>query len=178
MFCTECGKPVKESDRFCNGCGVRLAGGAAGKECSNTGTAGNDVMAAIAAALATDNRLSIKREENKIEISSTLANGNWLVGKKKVDYSAKIIADRGQQTITFWEMIKESGSGMGALLSFKTETWSSNGKTISGNVKEQGYGLNGKAIDYNWNYSEIRKKVQGITEGQGWRFHVVLIPPK
>lgn len=175
MFCTECGKPVKESDRFCNGCGVRLV---AAKDGSKTGSVGNDVMAAIADALAPDTRLSIKREENKIEISSTLANGNWLVGKKKVDYSAKIIADKGQQVITFWEMIKESGSGMGALLSFKTETWSSNGKTISGNVKEQGYGLNGKAIDYNWNYGEIRKMVEGITQAQGWRFNVVLIPPK
>lgn len=178
MFCTECGKAVKESDRFCNGCGVNLIGGAAGKDSGKTGASGQDVMVAIAGALTPDSRLSIKKEENKIEISSTLANGNWLVGKKKVEYSAKIIADREQQMITFWEMIKESGSGMGALLSFKTETWSSNGKTISGNVKEQGYGLNGKAIDYNWNYGEIRKIVQGVAEAQGWRFHVVLIPPK
>ena len=75
-------------------------------------------------------------------------------------------------------MIKESGRGLMALFSFKTETYRTDGTTRSGTVREKAYGPGGKVIDYEWDYSQVRQIVEAAVRAQGWRFETVLLKGK
>jgi hypothetical protein len=113
-----------------------------------------------------------------LSITNELANANWGVGKKKVEYSSVLRLDAASQTVFFWEMIKESGRGLAALFSFKTETYRTDGMTRSGNVQETAYGPGGKLIDYNWDYGQVRQIIEAAVHSQGWRFETVLLKNK
>jgi len=113
-----------------------------------------------------------------LEISNELANANWTLGKKKIEYSARLLADPGTRTITFWEMITEKGQGLGALFSFQTEKYRTDGVNHSGTVNEKGYGIDGQAVDYNWNYAEVRQVVEAVANYEGWQFKTVLMKGK
>jgi len=169
MYCNQCGHTIGSSDIFCSGCGTRAAV-VEGKE---------SVLQAIAAALSPHPQLSLTwGQKADLEISNELANANWTVGNKKVEYSACLLADLGMRTIIFWEIIKEKGMGMAALFSFKTETYRTNGSTRSGSVKEVGYGFDGKVIDYNWDYALVRQTIEAAAQSQGWQFKTVLMKGK
>jgi hypothetical protein len=170
MFCNQCGHPVASSDSFCGNCGTRVA--------TTVDDRGN-VLQVIVTALSQYPQLSlIQGQKADLEISNELANANWTVGKKKVEYSACLIADPGTRTIIFWEIIKESGRGMAALFSFTTETYRTDGTTRSGTVKETGYGFGGKVIDYNWDYAQVRQTVEAAAQSQDWQFKTVLMKGK
>jgi len=134
------------------------------------------LLDALAGHLASNPGLSVERgRKTDLEIASVLADANWQVGKKKVQYSACLLADEQTRTVKFWEMIKESGGGLGAFFSFKTESYRTDGKTISGNVKETAYGPTGKVIDYNWDYSRLRGEIESLVKAKGWKFKTVLL---
>jgi len=139
MFCSHCGKPLGMGDVFCGHCGVRAAGVASKEE----------VLQSIATVLVPYPQLVLTwGRKSDLEISNILADVNWKVGKKKVEYTACLLADANAQTVAFWEMTKEVSQGLGAFFSFKTETYRSDGKVISGTVRETGYGIDNKVIDY------------------------------
>ena len=117
-------------------------------------------------------------QKTDLSITNELANANWGVGKKKVEYSAVLRLDAATQKVYFWEMIKESGRGLAALFSFKTETYRTNGTTRSGTVNETAYGPGGKLIDYNWDYSQVRQIIEAAVRSQGWQFETVLLKNK
>ena len=174
MFCNQCGQQSPTTANYCNKCGAPLARQtiALGVQ---TGLSRDDVLTAIVQTLQTNPSLSlIRNQKTDIEISNTLADANWQVGRKKVAYSACILADTETRTIVFWEMIKETSSGLGSFFHFKKETYSSDGKTRSGTVKETSYGPGGKLIDYEWDYSQIRNLVQEVSRSHGWQFKTVL----
>ncbi len=172
MFCTQCGKAFVDGSKFCTGCGAQVGQAQA----PSVGAGGKDaVLAAIETALAAKPGLSLVRGQNAdIEIASVPADANWMIGKKKVTYSACLLADAASRTVVFWEMLKESGFGLSSLFSFKVETYRSDGKTISGNVKEVGYGPGGKVLDYKWDYSQVRSLVENEAQKAGWSFKTVL----
>ena len=169
MFCNQCGQSIASSDSFCGGCGASVA---AVDDKQN-------VLQAIATALSPYPQLTlIWGQKADLEISNELANANLGAGKKKVEYSARLLADQGTRTIIFWEIIKESSHGIAALFSFKTETYRTDGMTRSGTVNETGYGFGGKVIDYNWDYAQTRQVIEGAARHQGWQFKTVLMKGK
>ena len=169
MFCQQCGHPLGAGDGFCGHCGAKTAG--------NDGR--EEVLQAVAAALFPYPQLVLTwGQKTDLEIANELADANWTVGKKKVEYSARMLADTAAKTVIFWEMIKEEGRGLGALFSFKTETYRSDGKTRSGTVSETAYGLTGKAIDYHWDYAQVRGLVENAVRSRGWQFKSVLLKGK
>ena len=173
MFCNQCGQPLGATDQFCNRCGARTAANAG--EVAHPADARQEVVQAVAAALAPYPQLVLTQgRKSDLEISNVLADGNWTVGKKRVEYSAYLLADASARTVTFWEMIKEVGCGMGALFSFKKTSYRSDGKTLSGSVQETGYGFGGKVIDYNWDYAQVRSLVEEAVRSRGWRFETTL----
>ena len=156
------------TDSFCGRCGARSAGDSRGA-----------LLQSIAAALSPLPQLELVwGRKADLEISNELANANWGTGKKKVEYSACLKLDPASQTVYFWEMIKESGRGLMALFSFKTETYRTDGTTRSGTVREKAYGPGGKVIDYEWDYSQVRHIIEAAVRGQGWRFETVLLKGK
>ena len=169
MFCNQCGQAVASSDVFCSGCGARV----------DVVDDKKNILQAIATALSPYSQLSlIWGQKADLEISNELTNANWGVGKKKVEYSACLLADQGTRTIIFWDIIKEKSQGIAALFSFKTETYRTDGMTRSGTVNETGYGLGGKVIDYNWDYAQVRQVIEGVARYQGWQFKTVLMKGK
>lgn len=170
MFCGQCGNSIDASDRFCGRCGSQVGG---------TMDERARVLQAIADCLGPYPQLTLTwGQKADLEISNELANANWGAGKKKIEYSACLVADPGSRTVRFWEMIKESGRGMMALFSFKTETYRTNGTTRSGTVNETAYGVQGKVIDYNWDYAQVRQLLESTVRAQGWQFITVLLKGK
>lgn len=169
MFCTQCGQTLASSSDFCTQCGARLAAGDEKQK----------VLQGIATALAPFPQLELTwGRKADLEISNELALANWGSGKKKVEYSASLLADPASRTIVFWDIIKEKSQGIAALFSFKTETYRSDGKTRSGSVSEVGYGPGGKVIDYNWDYAQVRQIVESVARYHGWQFKTVLMKGK
>lgn len=169
MFCNRCGQPFEPGSNFCSQCGARRPE-SSGKE---------DVLQAVAAALAPYPQLVLTWGRNAdLEIANVLADANWKVGKKKIEYSARLLVRAEDRSVVFWEMTKETGMGMGALFSFKKETYRSDGQTRSGTVSEIGYGMNGKVVDYDWDYAKVRTLIENAVRSRGWQFKTALLKGK
>ncbi|MHB1161121.1 MAG: RDD family protein [Chloroflexota bacterium] len=108
--------------------------------------------------------------KSDLEIKSVMAGAHWGPDKKKVEYSASLLAREAERTVVYWEMVKETGRGMGFLAGFKVETYRSNGKTISGQVREVKWSPAGKAVDYRWDYAQTRTLVEQVATAHGWKF--------
>lgn len=189
MFCHQCGVKANPGDKFCRQCGTELARvispGVSGgqpsfneKSMPQVSSVKDQLLEAIEQVLA---QYPLKLERNAdtdLEIHSVLADANWGVGKKKVEYKACLLAKVPEMTVVYWEMLKETGAGMGIFGGFKVEKYKSDGRTISGTVREIGYGPDGKAIDYEWDYAKTRDVVRGIAEANGWKFKTVLLKGK
>ena len=169
MFCQQCGHPLGAGDVFCGYCGA--------KALRNNGR--EEALQAVAAALSPYPQLVLTwGQKTDLEIANGLADANWTVGKKRVEYSARRLVDAAAKTVIFREMIKEEGLGLGALFSFKMETYRSDGKTRSGTVSETAYGMDGKVIDYTWDYAQVRGLVENAVRNRGWQFKTVLLKGK
>lgn len=132
------------------------------------------LLRAVEAALTAYPQLSVTRsEKTDLEINSVLADAHWGVGRKKVEYSACLLAKESERTVVYWEMIKEVGAGMEIFGWFKAQKYKS-GRTLSGTVQEIGYGPQGKVIDYHWDYARTRSLVEKVAKEQGWKFTTVL----
>lgn len=175
MYCGKCGTRAMPGDRFCGECGSPLNQAVTEVGQHDLTDAREQLLQAIERELAQYPQLVVSRSrETDLEIKSALADANWGLGKKKVDYSACLLLKPTDRTAVFWEMIKEVGSGMGIFGGFKVETYRSDGKTISGSVKERGYGPAGKVIDYTWDYAGTRGLVEGMVKAGGWGFSTTL----
>jgi len=135
-----------------------------------------EVLKAIERALSQDYRyLVIRGNKADLEIKNTLVDYDVKIGKQRVEYSACLTAREEERKVVFWEMLKEQGSGIrGLFAGIKVETYSSDGKTVSGKVRGIGWNPSGKAVDYEWDYAQTRHLVEGIVKSHGWRFATTL----
>lgn len=182
IFCSQCGKPATAQDRFCEQCGSAIQEPAASAVVTQAPSVGADreaILRAVEEGLGQNAALSVSRsQETDLEIKSVMADANWGVGKKRVEYSACLLAKEEERLVLYWEMIKESGSGMEATGGFKMEGFKV-GKAISGTRKEIIIGPDGKKIvDYTWDYGKTRHAVEEIVKAQGWKFKTVLMKNK
>lgn len=176
MYCSECGARAMPGDSYCGECGSPL--NPADREVTkpqDPADARDRLLQAIERELAQYPQLAVSRGcGTDLEIKSVLADAHWGLGKKKVEYSACLLLKPADHTAVFWEMTKEVGSGMDIFGGFKVEAYKTGGKTISGSVKEKGYGPAGKVIDYQWDYSRTREMVESVVKNSGWRFTTTL----
>ena len=184
IFCIQCGKEATTSDRFCQQCGTQLAAAAASVAAAPAAapkaSQGKEVLLqSIERELAQYPQLSVQRSsQTDLEIKSVLADANWGVGKKRVEYSACLLAKENEQIVFYWEMIKETGSGMEWTGGFKMQSFKV-GKAISGKTKEVIIGPDGKKVaDYDWDYGRTRGAVENVVKAQGWKFKTVLMKNK
>ena len=134
------------------------------------------VISAVWYALAPYTQLTVTRtQQADVEIAANVADANWGVGSKKVDFSAVMKADEAQCTVFYWEMLKEQGSGMTPGFGFEGESYSSFGGKRWGKTKEVvAVPGAGKVVDYAWDYAATRNLVEQAVRSQGWAFKVVL----
>lgn len=180
MFCSICGSKVEAGQNFCGQCGVSLAAGDSAPGTAGAPSSGKEqILRDLEKELSLFSMLAVARsDKTDLEIKSVLADANWGAGKKKVEYSGCLLVREADRTVVYWEMIKETGAGMGVFGRFRAETYKSDGRTISGRVREAGYGPGGKIIDYDWDYGRTRGIVEGVVKSRGWKFTTVLFKKK
>ena len=111
--------------------------------------------------------------DTDIVISNEIADASWGTGQKKVKYSAILKADEPQQTVVYWELIKESSSGLD-FGSFDAEATTTVGLQRSGKKAETIIGPNGLALDAEWDYAATRSIVESVVTRHGWRLKSVV----
>lgn len=112
-----------------------------------------------------------------LSLNNQVADANWGAGKKKVTYEAVMKAVEPERTLYFWEVLKESGSG----LSFggaDFESTTTFGTKRSGKTKEVVIGPQGKVVDYSWDYGATRNLATEIAARHGWQVKTVLVKKK
>ena len=179
MFCTKCGSEISQGDRFCGSCGASLAPilNRSDRSIDQASHGSKDaLLKAIEQALSQNPQLMVRPgERSDLEIKNVLADYNIKVGRKKVEYSACLLAKEDERKVVFWEMLKEQSSGFrGLFAGFKVETYKSDGRTISGKVREVDWNPSGRAIDYEWDYAQTRQLVEKVVKSYGWKFTTTL----
>ncbi len=121
------------------------------------------------------------------DFSTTIAERNAFLSKKKLTYALKIRIDDDARTVRFSEMLIEAGSGlstggdfdsgMSSGFGFKKESYNTFSGARQGTIEEQS-NLFGKDYSYQFDYNEIRSKIKGIVESAGYQFEYQILPVK
>lgn len=116
----------------------------------------------------------IKVEDNIFDLKSHIESKGW-VGTAGISFSGRAVLDPDKKTVTYWDMIKKSSSGMGGEnMGFTSETYILKGKERSGS----GAGSVPGGEKYNFDFGKVREQVKTIVEKNGWQFKTVIIKPK
>lgn len=126
--------------------------------------------------LAAESGADLKRTGSRFTFERVVAERKVMLSKKKLTYTAKIDVDDDSRTITMSELLKETGSGLGSGagdnapgFGFKTETYRSGGTRRSGTISEQS-SLFGAKYDYQFDFAEIRTRIESMARDAGYRF--------
>ena len=111
--------------------------------------------------------------DTDIVIDNQLSDAAWATGKKKVEYSAILKAVEAENTVYFWEMLKEKGGGL-SFGGFETESYSTIGTKRSGTTKGATLGPGGVVESHAWDYAATRAIVESEAAQHGWRVKTVL----
>jgi hypothetical protein len=121
-----------------------------------------------------------RRKDGSLEMSATIAERKAFLSKKKLTYRCRLRVDDGAQTVRFYEILVEKGSGMSSGpddispgFGFKKESYSVGGKSREGSIEEQS-NLFGKDYSYDWDYATVRRVVEAAASEAGYRLEVVL----
>jgi len=121
------------------------------------------------------------------EFSATIAERKAFLSGKKLTYSLRMRVDEAARTVRFSEMLTEAGSGlssggdfdsgMSAGFGVKKESYNTFKGPRQGSIQEQS-SLFGKDYSYQFDYSEIRSKVQAAAGQAGYAFEYQVLPVK
>jgi hypothetical protein len=133
--------------------------------------------------LADEVSAQVSAKADKGEAKLVVAEQRSMLSKKKVEYSAKFKVDDKERAVRFFEMLKESGSGMtsgdvgafGGGWGVSKTTYKMGGAGIEGNLEEQG-ALLGKKFAFTFDYGRIRNAVKAIAERNGYSFEYQVTP--
>ena len=125
----------------------------------------------------------VKCKDDRGEAKLVLAEKKSFLSKKKVEYQAKFRVDDDERVVRFFEMLKETGSGVsggsaddvGGGFGFKKETYKSGGGGREGTLEAQGNML-GKTYSFTFDYGRARTAAEGVAAQHGYRFEYQLTP--
>jgi hypothetical protein len=116
------------------------------------------------------------------ETRMILAEQKSFLSKKSVEYVAKFKVEDGERVVHFFEMLKESGSGVsagdgdfGGGWGVSKETYKTGRGGREGNIEEQG-SLLGKKFAFTFDYARIRNDVRTIAERNGYQLAYQVTP--
>ena len=120
----------------------------------------------------------MKEKKGIHELSFIIAERKAFLTKKKLQFIAKFRIDEEAKEIKLTEMLKESGSGFssGGLddgvtsgFGFKKEVYKTGTGGREGTIEEQSR-LFGKDYSYQFDYQEIRKRIEKLANSSGFTF--------
>jgi len=119
------------------------------------------------------------------EFTKVIAERKAFLSKKTLTYSARFKINETDKTITFSEMLKESGLGvssgggfdseMSPGFGFKKETYNTFSGAREGTIEESST-LFGKKYQYTFDYKEIRALVERTSKEAGFSFDYQILP--
>ncbi len=111
--------------------------------------------------------------DTDVTIDNQVADANWGIGKKKIEYEAILKAVEPERTVYFWEILKEKGAGL-SFGGMESESYSTFGAKRSGKTKQVVIGPGGVEIDAEWDYAATRRIVEDVAVRNGFNLKVVL----
>lgn len=111
--------------------------------------------------------------DTDIVIDNQLSDVAWSTGKKKVEYSAILKAVEAENTVYFWEVLKEKAGGLN-FGGFEAESYSTFGTKRSGTTKGITLGPGGVVESHEWDYAATRQIIESVAAKHGWRVKTVL----
>jgi hypothetical protein len=125
----------------------------------------------------------LKESKGIYELTATIAERKAFLASQKLQYQAKFRILDDQKLIHYFEMLKESGSGMSTGgdfdsspgFSFNTETYQSGGTSHDGSIEQQA-SLFGKKYAYRFDYKSVRTRIEELAKAEGYRFELQLLP--
>ena len=112
-----------------------------------------------------------------IEISNEVTNSSWYSGKKTVSYAARILLNEKEKTAYYWEMLKETSSGMS--FSVGVQKKKIKGIEVFQQIREKGYAPGGELVyDYQFDYGSLRDAIKQLLHSYGWKLKTVIMKGK
>ncbi|RJO61986.1 MAG: hypothetical protein C4542_05095 [Dehalococcoidia bacterium] len=125
----------------------------------------------------------LKEKNGLYSFEFTVAERKAFLSTKKLAYRAAFRIDEAGKELRFSEMLKESGSGISSGtdgvspgFGFKAETYKTGTGPREGGIAEQS-NLFGKRYSYSFDYSRIRKEIEGVAvkAGYGFKYQITSI---
>ncbi len=110
-------------------------------------------------------------------VSNEVVDSSWFSGKKKVTYTAQMLLKEEEKTAYFWEMLKETSSGLSLSAGFQKKKI--RGAEVFQQAREKGFSPTGETVyDYQFDYGSLREAFKQLLQAKGWKFKVVLVRGK
>lgn len=125
----------------------------------------------------------IEKRKNIYLLDFTVAERKAFLRTDRLTYSAKLKIDEAGKEIIFFEILKETGAGLGAGSSddygkgfgFKVEKTKIGPGGREGTIEEQSV-LFGKKYEYRFAFEKVRKDIKSLAEKYGYSFTYTLNP--
>lgn len=122
----------------------------------------------------------VKQKRDILSLEFVVAERKAFLSRQKLTYRCSLKVDEDNRVVKFFETLKERGSGLSSGgdgispgFGFKVEKTSLSGSRRDGNIKELSV-LFGKRYSYDFNYQEIREKINTIAANHNYRLDIVL----
>jgi len=125
----------------------------------------------------------LKESKGVYELTILVAERKTFLSSQKLQYLAKFRIHENEKLIRYFEMLKESGSGVSTGsdfdsspgFGFKTETYKTGGAGREGTIEQQS-SLFGKKYEFRLDYRSVRGKIEELAKAEGYRFEIQLLP--
>ena len=110
--------------------------------------------------------------ESDITVNCELLDAKVGSGEKTIAYENAVLVDEDEKVVFLYEKTTEKSRGFSFGASGESSFQS--GKTLMRHVKGNFIGLNGKAVNYDFDIGEISKSIKAIAEKTGFKFKTVI----
>jgi hypothetical protein len=125
----------------------------------------------------------LKESKGVYELTILVAERKAFLSSQKLVYLAKFRIHDDEKRIRYFEMLKESGSGVSTGsdfdsspgFGFKTETYKTGGSGREGTIEQQS-SLFGKKYEFRFDYRSVRGKIEELAKTEGYNLEIQLLP--
>ncbi len=113
---------------------------------------------------------NLKERKGSYTLSLIVAERKTFLSKQQLTYQAKFRIDETEKLVKFTEMLVESSSGMNAGMDYQTQNFRTGKGGQQESVIEKQSILFGKKYTYDFDFTNIRGKIESLTEEAGYNF--------
>jgi len=126
---------------------------------------------------------ALKEKKGVYQLDAVIAERKVFLSKKKLEYQARVKIDDAKKEVHFFEMLKESSSGLSSGgdmdspgFGFKASTFkTAAGQPREGVIEEQSK-LFGKTYQYKFDFKTVHGAIREAAEREGYAFIYKTLP--